>query len=271
MDGHECLGAFEQRLKRTRLACREGKCQRAQCRRFPTAAASWRVWTRLPGAEHAGPSMPGRQPSAAGANQKNAKNVVGVTIDEAFDRSLAARTVRHLALIAALACAAWLRPSRTRNPFNCRPLQIRRTWSITGKGDLADLITPDLAASKRFYGGLFGWSFQDIRVGNAAYAVATLGGHPVAGLFENPLEPASIDNPRGSRSSRCAISSRRAAWRLRTAPNCWRRQKPMRIEGPRPYSPTRKGRSSRRSPRAAAMGRLSCGAGRMDLELAPDR
>jgi hypothetical protein len=34
-----------------------------------------------------------------------------------------------------------------------------------GKIVWADLVTPDLAAAERFYGGLFGWSFRDIRAG----------------------------------------------------------------------------------------------------------
>ncbi|MGD0493523.1 MAG: VOC family protein [Steroidobacteraceae bacterium] len=56
-----------------------------------------------------------------------------------------------------------------------------------GKVIWADLVTPDLAGAERFYGGLFGWTFQDIRVGNSIYAVATLGGHPIAGIFQKPI------------------------------------------------------------------------------------
>jgi hypothetical protein len=92
------------------------------------------------------------------------------------------------ALIAALACAAWLPPVANAESFQLPPIaDPANVEHHPGKVIWADLITPDLAASKRFYGGLFGWSFQDIRVGNAAYAVATLGGHPVAGLFEKPM------------------------------------------------------------------------------------
>jgi uncharacterized protein len=56
-----------------------------------------------------------------------------------------------------------------------------------GKVIWADLVTPDLAAAERFYGGLFGWTFQDIHAGESDYAVATLGGHPVAGIFQKPI------------------------------------------------------------------------------------
>ena len=54
-----------------------------------------------------------------------------------------------------------------------------------GKVVWADLTTPDLAASKRFYGGLFGWTFRDIRAGEKGYSVALLEGTPVAGLFQH--------------------------------------------------------------------------------------
>ena len=92
------------------------------------------------------------------------------------------------ALIAALACAAWLPRVGIAESFQLPPIADPANMEHhPGKVIWADLITPDLAASKRFYGGLFGWSFQDIRVGHSAYAVATLGGHPVAGLFEKSI------------------------------------------------------------------------------------
>ena len=53
-----------------------------------------------------------------------------------------------------------------------------------GKVIFVELVTPDLAAAKRFYGGLFGWTFRDIDAGGTAYAEAMLAGRPVAGLFQ---------------------------------------------------------------------------------------
>jgi predicted enzyme related to lactoylglutathione lyase len=104
-----------------------------------------------------------------------------------FDR-LRRRLHGAVALIAALACAAWPLYGATAAPFQLPVIgDPANVEHHPGKVIWADLITPDLAASKRFYGGLFGWTFQDIRVGNSEYAVATLGGHPVAGLFEKPL------------------------------------------------------------------------------------
>jgi predicted enzyme related to lactoylglutathione lyase len=104
-----------------------------------------------------------------------------------FDR-LRQRLPRAAALAAALACTACPLYGATAAPFQLPPIaDPADAEHHPGKIIWADLITPDLAASKRFYGGLFGWSFQDIRVGNSAYAVATLGGHPVAGLFEKSI------------------------------------------------------------------------------------
>jgi uncharacterized protein len=55
-----------------------------------------------------------------------------------------------------------------------------------GKVILVELVTPDLAASKQFYSGLFGWTFRDIRAGATEYAAASLEGRPVAGLIQVP-------------------------------------------------------------------------------------
>ncbi len=56
-----------------------------------------------------------------------------------------------------------------------------------GKVIFVELVTPDLAAAKRFYGGLFGWTFRDIDAGGTAYAEAMRAGRPVAGLFQRNL------------------------------------------------------------------------------------
>ncbi len=63
------------------------------------------------------------------------------------------------------------------------------TETHPGKMLWADLVTPDLAAAERFYGGLFGWTFQSVRAGRTNYAVAMLDGRPVAGLLEKAIPP----------------------------------------------------------------------------------
>ncbi len=57
----------------------------------------------------------------------------------------------------------------------------------TGKVIFVELVTPDLAAAKQFYGGLFGWTFRDIQAGTTKYAEASLNGHPVAGLMHKDV------------------------------------------------------------------------------------
>lgn len=56
-----------------------------------------------------------------------------------------------------------------------------------GKVIWADLVTPDLAGAKRFYAGLFGWTFRDVAGGEATYSVALLDGRPVGGVFQRAL------------------------------------------------------------------------------------
>lgn len=64
-----------------------------------------------------------------------------------------------------------------------------------GKMVWADLVTPDIAAAERFYGTLFGWTFQTLHLGHADYALASMAGHPVAGLFEKAIAPGDHRQP----------------------------------------------------------------------------
>jgi len=52
---------------------------------------------------------------------------------------------------------------------------------IPGKFVWADLITDDLAAATRFYGGLFGWRFRPI---HGTYVVAAMDERPLAGILQ---------------------------------------------------------------------------------------
>jgi hypothetical protein len=49
-----------------------------------------------------------------------------------------------------------------------------------GKVVWADLVTPNLSSAEKFYGGLFGWTFQSIHAGDSDYVVATISGRPIA-------------------------------------------------------------------------------------------
>lgn len=56
-----------------------------------------------------------------------------------------------------------------------------------GKMVWADLVTPDLAAAEKFYGGLFGWTFQPIHAGDTNYAVVMLDGRPIGGVVQKAI------------------------------------------------------------------------------------
>jgi predicted enzyme related to lactoylglutathione lyase len=72
--------------------------------------------------------------------------------------------------------------------FELPPLNVpSSTEHHVGKVMWVDLVTPDLAAAERFYGALFGWTFQSIHSGASAYSVALMDGHPVGGLFEKAV------------------------------------------------------------------------------------
>jgi len=60
-----------------------------------------------------------------------------------------------------------------------------------GKVIFVELVTPDLAAAKQFYAGLFGWTFRGIQAGATEYAEAFLDGRPVAGLIHKDV-PAGV-------------------------------------------------------------------------------
>jgi uncharacterized protein len=64
-----------------------------------------------------------------------------------------------------------------------------------GKMVWADLVTPDLAAAEKFYGGLFGWTFQPVRAGGVNYAVVMLDGRPIGGLVEKTIPAGQQQQP----------------------------------------------------------------------------
>ena len=64
-----------------------------------------------------------------------------------------------------------------------------------GKIVFVELVTPDLAAAKRFYAGLFGWTFKDIEADGTGYAEAFLDGRPVAGLIHKEIPPGEHRQP----------------------------------------------------------------------------
>jgi predicted enzyme related to lactoylglutathione lyase len=78
----------------------------------------------------------------------------------------------------------------------------------------ADLGTPDAAAAKRFYTGLFGWTFEDRPMGaDAVYTMFSVGAHPVAALYQQ--EPQSPGAPPHWLSYICVESTTDTARRTR--------------------------------------------------------
>jgi predicted enzyme related to lactoylglutathione lyase len=73
------------------------------------------------------------------------------------------------------------------------PLQQSELASIgfqehhVGKVILVQLVTPNLPLAKRFYGGLFGWQFRDLKLEGEDYAEASMNGQLVAGLIHKPF------------------------------------------------------------------------------------
>lgn len=64
-----------------------------------------------------------------------------------------------------------------------------------GKLVWADLVTPDLGAAERFYGGLLGWSFSDLHFRRVPYVIATLDAAPVAGIVVRPMPAGAPQQP----------------------------------------------------------------------------
>jgi hypothetical protein len=99
------------------------------------------------------------------------------------------------ATCAALLCVAAAAAAAAEPPRLAPLVYPPTTEHRVGKFIFATLVTPDLAAAKRFYGGLFGWTFGDLQFGDSTYAEASLDGAPVAGLVQRPLRPGEPRQP----------------------------------------------------------------------------
>jgi uncharacterized protein len=108
-----------------------------------------------------------------------------------FDRTGRDRAPRVFALLASMLCGTALAAL----PFNLPPINDpASTEHHPGKIIWADLVTPNLAAAEAFYGGLFGWTFQDIHTSDSDYAIALVDGHPIAGVLQKAI-PADRHQP----------------------------------------------------------------------------
>ena len=102
-------------------------------------------------------------------------------------RSDRARRVLWQGVLAAVFAVATVAPVMAA-PAEVPPIvEPKSAEAHVGKVIFVELVTPDLAAAKQFYAGLFGWTYRDIQVGGAEYAEAYLGGDAVAGLVHKPI------------------------------------------------------------------------------------
>lgn len=100
--------------------------------------------------------------------------------------------LRYAPLIAALgACSAVFASPPQLPPLTEPPTKEHHT----GKVVLVELITPDLDASEKFYGGLFNWTFRDMQSGSHEYAQALLDGRPVAGIMHKKMNDGEQRQP----------------------------------------------------------------------------
>lgn len=103
-----------------------------------------------------------------------------------FLRKRLLATVLSIAIVAPLAAA----------PLQLPPVTVPASQEHhVGKLIFFELITPDLAAAKRFYANLFGWTFRDIHADGIEYAEASLNGRPVAGMVHKELAPGKQRQP----------------------------------------------------------------------------
>jgi uncharacterized protein len=88
------------------------------------------------------------------------------------------KSIRASSIVAALVLAAAFAAARAPASVDAAdPVeQGRFVWH--------DLLTKDVNAAKRFYGGLFGWRFEDTKRGDRPYVLARSGGALVAGIVD---------------------------------------------------------------------------------------
>lgn len=132
--------------------------------------------------------------------QRNSNPIDSIALNKIRPRKMQPNRARHffrLGLLAALLGVTGAAPVMA-SPLQLPPIVDPASQEYhVGKVIFVELVTPDLAAAKQFYAGLFGWTFRDIQAGETKYAEASLDGHPVAGLMHR-------DVPAGKR--------RRPAW-----------------------------------------------------------
>ena len=86
-------------------------------------------------------------------------------------------------LVALAVAGAWLTASRGAETPELPPLtSVSGSPRLPGKFVWADLVTDDIAAARKFYALLFGWTFRDL----GGYVIAANDERPLCGMFQRP-------------------------------------------------------------------------------------
>ena len=89
---------------------------------------------------------------------------------------------RQLGLLFSVACAGLTSSFAVGTPELPPLTTVSGSPRLPGKFVWADLVTDDVSAARKFYSGMFGWSFR--QVGN--YSIASNDERPLAGMFQRP-------------------------------------------------------------------------------------
>jgi predicted enzyme related to lactoylglutathione lyase len=101
-----------------------------------------------------------------------------------------------LALVLAMALGSAASPGLAAPTFDPPPIADAPTLEHhVGKVIWTELVTPDVAAAERFYGALFGWTFEDFERGSTRYALARLDGVRVAGIVQHAIRQGAKREP----------------------------------------------------------------------------
>jgi predicted enzyme related to lactoylglutathione lyase/membrane protease YdiL (CAAX protease family) len=119
--------------------------------------------------------------------------------------------------VVALSVLAGLKPPHQRldPPHQEIPMTVTQAHA-PGTFCWAELLTTDAQAAKRFYTGLFGWSFQDVPIGeNAYYTMFEIGGKSISALHQMGADQAAQSIPPNWLSYVSVDSADRAVARAR--------------------------------------------------------
>lgn len=91
----------------------------------------------------------------------------------------------RVALFAAVALWGVVLAGACASASSLPPISSTPSGQVTpGRAVWYELVTTDLEKAKRFYGGLFGWTFHDVEIRGGRYTVASRDGERIGGIFQ---------------------------------------------------------------------------------------